>query len=66
MTVLTFYPGWTFTEKRGKKHGLSKKEEMKKLSKNGFPHFLSQKDIQKLSISQFSTFFTFPLHLALT
>ena len=43
-------------KKEGKKHGLSKKEEMKKLSKNGFPHFLSQKDSPGYPIHGFQLF----------
>ena len=47
---------------RGKKHGLSKNEEMKKVSKNGFPHFLSQKDIPGYPFHGFQLFdFSFPL-----
>ena len=66
MTVLTFYPGWLFTEKsissKRKKHGISKNEEMKKISKNGFPHFLSQKVISGYPFHGFQLFdFSFPL-----
>ena len=50
------------SQKRGEKNGLSKKEEMKKLFKNGFPHFLSQKDIPGYPFHGFKLFdFSFPL-----